>query len=168
MGMGLIEIKIGVLTMSDKGAAGEREDKSGAAIKELVATINGQVERYEVVPDEVDQISAKLIEWCDAGLELVLTTGGTGFSPRDVTPEATAAVIERPTPGISEAIRLAGLKKTPRAMLSRATAGIRGRTLIVNLPGSEKAVRESLEAILDSLPHGIEVLTGQSGDCGGG
>ena len=161
------KIKAGILTMSDKGARGEREDKSGAAIKELLATIGGKVERYEVIPDEFELIKRTLAAWCDLyRLDLIVTTGGTGFSPRDVTPEAAAAVIERPAPGISEAMRLAGLAKTPHAMLSRGVSGIRGRTLIINLPGSEKGVRESLQAVLLALPHALEILSGQGGECG--
>jgi len=162
------KFKVGVLTVSDKGAAGEREDKSGAAIAEMVSAVGWEVVRRDVVPDNHDEIKDKLIAWCDLDrLDLVITTGGTGFSPRDVTPEATLAAIERATPGISEAMRAAGLEKTPKAMLSRGVSGIRGATLIVNVPGSEKAARESLTAIVEILPHGIEVLGGGSGDCGG-
>lgn len=157
-----------VLTVSDKGAAGEREDRSGAAIREMLADAGIEVIMSAVVPDEREAIAARLIDWCDNERPaLILTTGGTGFSPRDVTPEATMDAVERPAPGVSEAIRAAGMVKTPKAMLSRAAAGIRGATLIVNMPGSEKAVRESLEAILVALPHGLEVLSGASGDCGG-
>ena len=157
-----------VLTVSDKGAAGEREDRSGAAIREMLSGAGIEVLCSDVVPDEREAITAKLVDWCDNERPaLILTTGGTGFSPRDVTPEATLDAVERPAPGISEAVRAAGMVKTPKAMLSRATAGIRGATLIVNMPGSEKAVRESLEAILPALPHGLEVLSGSAGDCGG-
>ena len=159
-------MKVGILTVSDKGAKGEREDRSGAAIREIMETAGWEIVRYRVVPDEPDLIRAALVEWAEEGVDLVWTTGGTGFSPRDWTPEATKAVIERETPGISEAIRLAGMKKTPTAMLSRAAAGIRKSTLIINLPGSEKAVRESLEAVMAALPHGIEILKGTSGECG--
>jgi molybdenum cofactor synthesis domain-containing protein len=163
-----VEFKVGVLTVSDKGSRGEREDRSGEAIRELLALIGGKVDRYEVVPDEMEHIKDTLIAWCDLHrLDLIVTTGGTGFAPRDLTPEATAAVIERPTPGVSEAMRLTGLEKTPRAMLSRGVSGIRGKTLIINLPGSEKGVRESLEAIIPALPHAIEILTGKGGECGG-
>ncbi len=159
--------KAGVLTLSDKGAKGERADKSGDAVVEILEEAGLVIERREIIPDDLEGIKDKLIAWSDlAGLDLIVTTGGTGFSPRDVTPEATAAVIQRPTPGLSEAMRLAGLKKTPRAMLSRATSGIRGKTLIINLPGSEKGVRESLEAIAPSLDHGLEILTGGGGECG--
>ena len=158
-------MKIGILTVSDKGARGEREDRSGPAIREIMEAAGGEIIRARIVPDEQDEIRAALVEWSDEGLDLILTTGGTGFSPRDWTPEATKAVIERETPGIAEAMRRAGQAKTPTAMLSRAAAGIRKRTLIVNLPGSEKAVRESLEAILPALPHGVEVLKGTASDC---
>lgn len=158
-------MKVGILTISDKGARGEREDRSGPAIREMMEAAGGEIVRAKIVPDEQGEIRAVLIEWTDAGLDLILTTGGTGFSPRDWTPEATKAVLERETPGIAEAIRRAGMEKTPTAMLSRAAAGIRKRTLIVNLPGSEKAVRESLEAILPALPHGIEILKGTASEC---
>ncbi len=158
-------IKVGILTVSDKGSRGEREDKSGAAIRELLSGIGAVVSAYRVAPDEPEDIKRALTEWSDYGLDLILTTGGTGFSPRDHTPEATKAVIERETPGISEAIRLAGLKKTPRAMLSRAVSGIRKCTLIINLPGSEKGARESLEAIMETLPHAVEILRGTASEC---
>ncbi|MGA2533326.1 MAG: MogA/MoaB family molybdenum cofactor biosynthesis protein [Candidatus Aminicenantales bacterium] len=159
-------MRVGILTISDKGARGEREDKSGPAIREMMEAEGAEIVQTRIVPDEPDLIRAALIEWSDEGLDLILTTGGTGFSPRDWTPEATKAVIERDTPGISEAIRQAGMKKTPTAMLSRAAAGIRKSTLIINLPGSEKAVRESLEAVMDALPHGIEILKGTAAECG--
>jgi len=159
-------MKVGILTVSDKGARGEREDRSGPAIREMMEAAGGEVVRSRIVPDEPDEIRAALLAWTEEGLDLILTTGGTGFSPRDRTPEATRAVIERETPGISEAMRLAGMKKTPTAMLSRAVAGIRKSTLIINLPGSEKAVREGLEAVLPALPHGIEILKGTAGECG--
>jgi molybdenum cofactor synthesis domain-containing protein len=158
-------MKVGILTVSDKGARGEREDRSGPAIREMMEAAGGEIVRARIVADEQDEIRAALIEWSDEGLDLILTTGGTGFSPRDWTPEATKAVIERETPGIAEAMRRAGQEKTPTAMLSRSAAGIRKRTLIVNLPGSEKAVRESLEAILPALPHGIEILRGTASEC---
>jgi len=159
-------MKVGILTVSDKGARGEREDRSGPAIREIIEAAGGEIVRARIVPDEQDEIRAALVEWSDEGLDLILTTGGTGFSPRDWTPEATKAVLDRETPGIAEAMRRAGMEKTPTAMLSRAAAGIRKRTLIVNLPGSEKAVRESLEAILPALPHGVEVLKGTASECG--
>ena len=160
-------MKVGILTVSDKGARGEREDRSGPAIREMIEAAGGEVVRTKIVPDERDEIRAALLAWSDEGLDLVLTTGGTGFSPRDWTPEATKSVIEREAPGLPEAMRRAGAEKTPMAMLSRAAAGIRGSTLIVNLPGSEKAVRESLAAVLPALPHGVDILRGVSSECGG-
>ena len=155
---------MGVLTISDLGAQGRREDVSGETIKEIVTErLGAEVAEYEIVPDERELIETVLVEWADVSkVDLILTTGGTGFSPRDVTPEATQAVIERQAPGLAEAMRSQGLKKTPHAMLSRAVAGIRGKTLIVNLPGSPKAVRESLEVILPALPHAIEILRGEA------
>ena len=158
-------IRAGVLTVSDKGSRGEREDKSGPAIRELLEAAGVEIVRTEIVPDERDEIRAALVAWSDEGLDLVLTTGGTGFSPRDWTPEATKGVLDRETPGISEAIRAAGLSKTPTAMLSRAVSGIRKSTLIINLPGSERSVRESLAAVIGVLPHAVETLRGDSGDC---
>ena len=158
-------MKIGILTVSDKGARGKREDRSGPAIREIMEGIGAEIVHAKIVPDEQDEIRAALIDWSDEGLDLILTTGGTGFSPRDWTPEATKAVIDRETPGIPEAMRRAGMEKTPTAMLSRAAAGIRKSTLIVNLPGSEKAVRESLAAILPALPHGVEILKGTAAEC---
>jgi molybdopterin adenylyltransferase len=152
-------MKVGILTVSDKGARGEREDRSGPAIREMIEAAGGEVVRAGIVPDEPDEIKAALVAWSDEGLDLVLTTGGTGFSPRDRTPEATKAVIERETPGLPEAMRRT-------AILSRAAAGIRKATLIVNLPGSEKAVRESLGAILPALPHGVDILRGEASECG--
>ena len=159
-------MKIGILTVSDKGWKGEREDRSGPAVRAMMEAAGAEVVRTRVVPDEPELIKAALIEWSGEGLDLILTTGGTGFSPRDWTPEATRAVIEREAPGVAEAMRQAGMRKTPTAMLSRAVAGIRGTTLIVNLPGSEKAVRESLEAIMEALPHGIDILKGKASECG--
>jgi molybdenum cofactor synthesis domain-containing protein len=159
-------MKVGILTISDKGARGEREDRSGPAVREMIEAAGGEVVRTAIVPDEQADIRKVLIAWSDEGLDLVLTTGGTGFSPRDWTPEATKAVIERETPGLPEAMRRAGAERTPTAILSRGVAGIRKSTLIVNLPGSERAVRESLAAILPALPHGIEVLKGAASECG--
>ncbi|MBM3305563.1 MAG: MogA/MoaB family molybdenum cofactor biosynthesis protein [Candidatus Aminicenantes bacterium] len=159
-------MKIGILTVSDKGARGEREDRSGPAVRKIMEAAGAEIVQTGVVADEKALISAVLVKWSGEGLDLILTTGGTGFSPRDVTPEATRAVIEREAPGLAEVMRRAGMDKTPTAMLSRAAAGIRESTLIVNLPGSEKGARESLEAILPALGHGIEILKGTASECG--
>jgi molybdopterin adenylyltransferase len=151
---------LGVLTSSDMGAEGLREDTSGQAIKEIFLELGFSLARYEVVPDEKEIIAARLAEWADSGeVDLVITTGGTGLGPRDVTPEATQSVIARPVPGISEAMRQAGLRQTPMAMLSRGVSGLRGNCLIVNLPGSPRAVRECLESVVDVIPHALETLT---------
>jgi molybdenum cofactor synthesis domain-containing protein len=158
-------IRTGILTVSDRGHRGEYRDLSGPIIRELVTEqLGATVELEAIVPDERPVIGGTLLTWADeAGLDLVLTTGGTGFAPRDVTPEATRDVIERQAPGLVEAMRAASLEITPHAMLSRAVAGIRGQTLIVNLPGSPKAVRENLETILPALPHAVELLQGCKG-----
>ena len=159
-------MKVAILTVSDKGAAGKREDLSGAAIVEEIADIGGEVVTRDILPDERDQLSERFKYYADElGIELVLTTGGTGFSPRDWTPEATLDIADREAPGLAEAMRRESLKITPHAMLSRAVAAIRGRTLIVNLPGSPKAVRENLRTIKPALPHAIEILTGIGGEC---
>lgn len=159
--------RVGIITSSDKGAAGEREDLSGPAICEKLPADQYQVVRRILVPDEKEQLKEALIRLCDEdGCQLVLTTGGTGFSRRDVTPEATMEVADRMAPGIAEAIRAASMAITRRAMLSRAVSAIRGETLIINLPGSPKAVRESLDVILDTLPHGLDILSGEAGECG--
>ena len=156
----------GIITISDKGARGEREDESGTVIREMIAGTGGQVRQYTILPDDRDTISGTLIEWADrGGIDLILTTGGTGLAPRDVTPEATLDVVERLVPGFSEAMRAESIRKTPRGMLSRGVCGIVKRTLIVNLPGSPKAVRECLDAILPALPHGVEMLTGRGSEC---
>lgn len=148
-----------VITVSDKASRGERIDTSGPAVKQILEKAGFEVVYTAVVPDEKEQISAELIRCADAkGVSLVMTTGGTGFSPRDVTPEATLAVIERETRGIPEAMRWASLQITPRGCLSRSAAGIRGSTLIVNLPGSEKAAKENLLAVIDAIGHGLEML----------
>lgn len=160
--------KTGILIMSDKGARGEREDLSGPQIQSLLG-VNYSIDYYEIIADEKHLIKDKLVFLCDElKLDVIFTSGGTGFSQRDVTPDATLEVIEKLTPGIPEAIRYYGLQKTPKAMLSRAVAGIRGITLIVNLPGSVKGVRESLEAILPALDHGLEIIIGSAGECGQG
>ena len=157
----------GILTVSDKGSRGEREDKSGQAIREILSGIPARIAESDIVPDEKELIIEKLVKWADEdNLDVVITTGGTGLTPRDVTPEATLAVIDRVVPGFAEAMRAESLKKTPHAMLSRAVAGSRGKCLIINLPGSPKAVRECLQVILPALPHAVETLKGQSGECG--
>lgn len=159
-------MRVAILTVSDRAARGERADQTGPALQEFLHAAGAEVVTLEVVPDERPQIAAVLRRWCANDVaDLILTNGGTGFAPRDVTPEATAEVIERPAPGIPEAIRAASLKITPRAMLSRATAGIRGRSLIINLPGSPTAARECLEAVLPTLPHAVELLRGEVTDC---
>jgi len=160
-------MKIGILCVSDRCSRGACEDRSGALIREIVASVSTQTD-YLLVPDEKDEIQTALIKLADqAHCDVVFTTGGTGFAPRDVTPEATLAVIDRAAPGISEAIRAKSLLITPHAMLSRAVSGIRSKTLIVNLPGSPKAVRESLEIVLPILPHAVETLSGITINCGG-
>jgi len=160
-------IKVGIITISDKGSRGEREDLSGKVIEEIVKKINGEVKYYQIIPDEKDIIREELIKAVDKlHLDLILTTGGTGLAKRDVTPDAALEVIEKEVPGISEIIRSESFKKTNRAMLSRGMAGIRKESLIINLPGSPKGVRESLEIILEALPHGIEILKGQATECG--
>jgi len=156
-------MRAGILTVSDKGSRGERVDTSGAAIREMLSGIGGEVGRYAIVPDERDVIAATLRAWCDDGdLDVVLTTGGTGLAARDVTPEATLDAADRVVPGIAEAMRHAGMRSTPKAMLSRSLAAVRGATLIVNLPGSERGVRESLGAVIEVLPHAVELLRGQT------
>ncbi|MFQ5736211.1 MAG: molybdenum cofactor biosynthesis protein B [Thermodesulfobacteriota bacterium] len=159
-------VTVGILTMSDKGARGEREDLSGKEIERMVRELPSQIKAYEVIPDETSVIEAKLIEFADVlKLDLILTTGGTGVTPRDVTPEATSAVIERELPGMSEAMRAESLKKTPNAMISRAVCGIRGESLIINLPGSPRAVRENFAVVMPALNHTIEKIKGSPTEC---
>lgn len=157
-------ITTAVLTLSDKGARGEREDLSGPAIADMVKAIGAEVVFSEIIPDEFELIKARLLYYAERA-DLILTTGGTGLSPRDVTPEATLQVIEREIPGIAEAMRMGGLQKTKRAMLSRAVAGVRGNCLIINMPGSPKAIREGLEIIMDVIPHAVEKIRGSMEDC---
>ena len=162
-------IKVAILTMSDKGAKGEREDISGAVIREMVEALPAFVVDYEIIPDEADLIKDRLIEMADhVGADLIITTGGTGVSPRDVTPEATKEVIDRELPGMAEAMRAASMKQSPNAMISRAVCGVRGRTLIINLPGSVRAVRENLAVVLPAIPHAVEKIKGSECECGGG
>ena len=159
-----------VITVSDKGAAGLREDTSGPELCRILGENGWDVVHTAIIPDERDEIKAQLIACCDEiGAALVLTTGGTGFSPRDITPEATLEVIERRTPGIPEAMRAESMRITPKGCLSRGEAGIRGRSLIVNLPGSKKAAKENIESVLEALQHGVEMLRGEgSADCAEG
>lgn len=155
------------MTISDKGSRGERQDKSGEAIREILSSMDVRILNYDIIPDEKELITRKLVQWADENkLDVIITTGGTGLTPRDVTPEATLAVVDKIVPGFAEAMRAESLKKTPMAMLSRAVAGTRGKCLIINLPGSTKAVRECLQVILPALPHAVETLKGQAGECG--
>jgi molybdenum cofactor synthesis domain-containing protein len=154
--------QVGILTISDRGAAGTVEDESGPLAAQLIEEqTSWRVARREIIPDEFDAIVETLVAWSDAGLDLILTTGGTGFAPRDVTPEATRTVIEREAPGIAEVLRAESLKVTRHAMLSRAVAGLRGGALIINLPGNPKAIRENMAVLLPVLPHALDLLTGR-------
>ena len=163
-----MDIRTAIITLSDKGSAGEREDESGRIIREMIAEISASTVHYEVLPDEKARIIETLTKLSDSGtIDLILTTGGTGVAPRDVTPESTLAVIDRRLPGMEEAMRAESLKKTPRAMISRAVAGTRKQTLIVNLPGSPRAVRENLAVVLPALSHAIEKIKGDPSECGG-
>ena len=157
-------ITVAVLTMSDKGSKGERKDLSGPLIQDMLKSISAEVRHSEILPDEKELIKEKLIKYSKE-VDLIFTTGGTGLSPRDVTPDATLEVIDRQVPGIAEAMRSEGLKKTSRAMLSRAVAGVRGKSLIINLPGSPRAVKENLAVILDVIPHAIEKMKGDPSEC---
>ena len=160
-------IKVAMITISDKGARGQREDISKKAIEKILGQLETDIVWYSIVPDEMSLIKNALIEAVETHhADLVLTTGGTGFAKRDITPEATRAVIEKIVPGISEIIRVESFKKTSHAILSRAIAGIRGKSLIINLPGSPKGVQESLGVILEALPHGIDILKGEADECG--
>ncbi|MBR4078836.1 MAG: MogA/MoaB family molybdenum cofactor biosynthesis protein, partial [Christensenellaceae bacterium] len=156
-----------VITVSDKGYRGERTDTSGPSLMRILEENSWEIVRYTIIPDEKDMIKQQLIDCCDnLKADLVLTTGGTGFSPRDISPEATKEVIEREAPGIPEAMRAESLRITPMGCLSRSAAGIRGRSLIVNLPGSEKASRENILAVIDSVQHGLDMLYSEgSADC---
>jgi molybdopterin adenylyltransferase len=154
-----VTIRFGILTLSDRSARGERDDVSGPALARLIEAENWTVARQSLLPDDESAIRATLSEWADSGeLDVILTTGGTGFAPRDVTPEATRAVIDREAPGLAEAMRAASLKITPHAMLSRVVTGIRKKTLIINLPGSPKGAVENLQVVLPVLPHAIQLL----------
>ena len=158
-------MRIGIIIASDKGAAGEREDKSGPAIAAVVEEKGNEVVAFQILPDDREILAKEMKRMCDVtDCDIVFTSGGTGFSPRDVTPEATRDVIDRDAPGIPEAMRAASMQITQRAMLSRAVAGIRGRSLIVNLPGSPKGAIECLQVIMDAMPHAVEILRG-GGEC---
>ena len=159
-------MKAGILTLSDKGARGERTDLSGPALTDWLRPHGVETVLYEMIPDEEELISAKLSEWADGGeLDIILTTGGTGVSPRDVTPEATMKVLDRVIPGLGELMRFRSLAKTPSAAISRAVAGIRGRTLIINLPGSPKGAVENLEAVWEAVPHAVAKIQGDPSEC---
>lgn len=155
-------LNFGILTISDKGWRGQRYDESGKTIRDRLSSLDSRIVKYEVIPDEKDVIASKLTEWTDEGnVDVIITTGGTGLGPRDVTPEATLAVVDRIVPGLTETMRAETFSKTPFAILSRAVAGIRGRCLIVNLPGSPKAVWECLEVVLPVIPHAVEIIKGE-------
>lgn len=161
----MANIRIGLLTISDRGASGEYEDRSGPLMARIVASnTTWEISLRAVIPDDFDTIANTLIAWSEIGLNLILTSGGTGFAPRDITPEATRQVVDRLAPGIAEGLRAESLKFTRHAMLSRGIAGIRGRTLVINLPGSPKAVRENLEVLLPILPHALELLADTPGN----
>jgi molybdenum cofactor synthesis domain-containing protein len=154
-----------VITVSDRGSRGERPDGSGPAVEEILCGMGMEIMGRRIIPDEVEVIRRTLLEWCDAGADLIVTTGGTGVSPRDVTPDATRQVLEREIPGMAEAMRRQSAAVTPHAMISRAMAGIRGRTLIVNLPGSPRGARENLSVLSQALPHAIDKIRGDQSEC---
>jgi len=157
-----------IVVVSDRGSRGEREDKSAPVVRDLLERIGGKIAGYKVVPDELEEIREAILQWTEGArrVDLVLTCGGTGVHPRDVTPEATRGVIQREVPGIPEAMRAASLSKTPHAVLSRGIAGVKDTTLIINLPGSPKAAKENLEAILVAIPHALEKIQGDPSECG--
>ncbi len=162
-------MRAGILVISDRGWRGERHDKSGQAAKEIIGQLNIEIAEYEIVPDDASIISQKLRDWCDeVGLDLILTSGGTGLSAKDVTPEATLVVVDKTIPGLMEAMRMETMRIKPEAILSRAIAGSRGKCLIINLPGSPSAVKECLDVIVPVLPHAMDVLGGRVTDCGHG
>lgn len=155
-------INLGILTISDKGWRGERDDKSGQAVKESLASLSPRLVKYEVIPDEASVIAATLAEWADGGrLDIILTTGGTGLAERDITPEATLSILDKTVPGLTEAMRAKTATVIPFAILSRAVAGVRKKCLIINLPGSTRAVTECLEVILPVIPHALEIIKGE-------
>ena len=159
-------MKAAVLTISDKGSIGQRQDTSGPAVAEVLKTIGAEVVKYEIIPDDIEIISGRLMKYADSpGIDLIITTGGTGVAPRDLTPEATMKVIDREVPGMAEAMRMESFKKTPHALISRAIAGIRKQTLIINLPGSPRGATENLQFILKAIPHAVEKIKGDPSDC---
>lgn len=159
-------IKTAIVTISDKGSKGERKDETGKVLQDILEKEGYKVEEYKIIPDEINIISEELIKLCDEKkVNLIITNGGTGFSKRDVTPEATEKVIEKHVPGFGEAMRVSSLSITPKAILSRGIAGIRKDSLIINLPGSPKAAVENLQAVLGAIPHGIEILLGETSEC---
>jgi molybdopterin adenylyltransferase len=157
----IIMLNIVLLTISDKSSQGQREDKSSKVIRDVLSTLEHRIAGYEVIPDEAGMIADKLVEWANADIDVIITTGGTGLAARDVTPEATLSIVDKVVPGIGEIMRAETFKITPTAVLSRATAGVRGKCLIINLPGSRKAVRECLEVVMPIIPHAVEIIKGE-------